>query len=53
MLLQLPTREGQLGDRDLVKVLLAEHVPLIRGALAALIEQEPDLTVVAEVDHSD
>ncbi len=47
------TREGPLGERNLVKVLLAEHVPLIRGALAALIEQQPDLTVVAEVDHSD
>jgi two-component system, NarL family, response regulator DesR len=51
VLLQLPTRDGPLGERALVRVLLAEHVPLIRGALAALIEQEPDLTVVAEVDN--
>jgi two-component system, NarL family, response regulator DesR len=51
--MQARTHEGPLGERELVKVLLAEHVTLIRGALAALIEQEPDLTVVAEVDHSD
>lgn len=40
-------------ERQPVKVLLAEDIALIRGALAALIEQEPDLTVVAEVDHGD
>lgn len=37
----------------MVRVLLAEHVPLISSALAALIEQEADLTVVAEADHGD
>jgi two-component system, NarL family, response regulator DesR len=33
--------------------MVAEEVALIRGALVALIELEPDLTVVAEVDGSD
>jgi two-component system response regulator DesR len=33
--------------------MVAEEVALIRGALVALIELEPDLMVVAEVDGSD
>jgi two-component system, NarL family, response regulator DesR len=39
--------------RESVRVLLAEDVALIRGALAALIDLEPDITVVAEVGHGD
>jgi two-component system, NarL family, response regulator DesR len=35
----------------MLRILLAEDIPLIRGALVALIESEPDLTVVAEVDR--
>lgn len=34
-------------------VLLAEDVSMVRGALAALIDMEPDLAVVAEVDQGD
>ena len=34
-----------------LKVLLAEDVAMIRGALVALIELEPDLKVVAAVEH--
>jgi two-component system response regulator DesR len=36
-----------------VKILLAEDVPMIRGALAALLEREPDFDVVASVDRRD
>ncbi|XVQ07054.1 response regulator transcription factor [Spirillospora sp. CA-255316] len=36
-----------------VRVLLAEDVAMVRGALAALIELEHDLTVVAEVERGD
>lgn len=38
---------------DPVRVLLAEDANMVRGALAALIELEPDLTVVAEVGSGD
>lgn len=38
---------------DSLKILIAEDVALIRGALVALIQREPDLEVVAEVDHND
>ncbi len=38
---------------DIVKVLVAEDLHMVRGALTALIEKEPDLTVVAEVDRGD
>lgn len=37
----------------MIKVLLAEDMALIRGALAALIACEPDLRVVAEADDGD
>jgi two-component system response regulator DesR len=36
-----------------LKILLAEDVAMVRGALAALIELEPDMTVVAAVEHGD
>lgn len=36
-----------------LKVLLAEDVALIRGALVALIELEPDLNVIAAVERVD
>ncbi|MBB5083648.1 response regulator transcription factor [Nonomuraea endophytica] len=36
-----------------LKVLIAEDVHMVRGALAALLSLEPDLTVVAEVDSGD
>ncbi|MFF2807745.1 DNA-binding response regulator [Streptomyces sp. NPDC058000] len=36
-----------------LKVLLAEDVHMIRGALVALLELEPDLSVVAAVDRGD
>ncbi|MFD0857280.1 DNA-binding response regulator [Actinomadura adrarensis] len=42
--------DGRVGD---VRVLLAEDVAMVRGALAALIEIEHDLTVVAEVERGD
>jgi len=37
----------------LLKILVAEDAAMIRGALVALIELEPDLKVVAEVDSDD
>ncbi|GAB3644736.1 response regulator transcription factor [Streptomyces sparsus] len=36
-----------------MKILLAEDVHMIRGALIALLELEPDLEVVASVDRGD
>ncbi|MER7111620.1 response regulator transcription factor [Streptomyces sp. NPDC000229] len=36
-----------------VKILLAEDVHMVRGALVALLELEPDLQVVAAVDRGD
>ncbi|MFB9250286.1 DNA-binding response regulator [Sphaerisporangium melleum] len=36
-----------------LKILLAEDVHMVRGALVALLELEPDLTVVADVDRGD
>jgi two-component system response regulator DesR len=36
-----------------VRLLLADDQGLVRGALAALLEMEPDLTVVAEVGRGD
>jgi two-component system response regulator DesR len=36
-----------------LKILLAEDVAMVRGALVALIELEPDLTVVADVERGD
>jgi two-component system response regulator DesR len=38
---------------DPVRLLLADDQGLVRGALAALLELEPDLTVVAEVGRGD
>jgi two-component system response regulator DesR len=37
----------------LLKILLAEDVAMVRGALAALIELEPDMTVVAAIQRGD
>lgn len=36
-----------------IRLLLADDQALVRGAIAALLELEPDLTVVAEVDRGD
>jgi two-component system response regulator DesR len=36
-----------------LRVLLAEDVAMVRGALVALIELEPDLTVVADIERGD
>ncbi len=43
------------GERELLslKILLAEDVAMVRGALVALIELEPDLTVVADIERGD
>ncbi|GAA5061812.1 two-component system response regulator DesR [Thermocatellispora tengchongensis] len=36
-----------------LKILLAEDVHMVRGALVALLELEPDLTVVAQAERGD
>ncbi|MET8067430.1 DNA-binding response regulator, partial [Micromonospora sp. NPDC005313] len=36
-----------------MRLLLADDQALVRGALAALLSLEPDLTVVAEVSRGD
>src|SRR5215472_2344761 len=43
----------QAGGTDVIRILLAEDMALIRGAFAALIDREPDLHVVAEADDGD
>jgi two-component system response regulator DesR len=45
--------EGLGGGVRLLRVLLAEDVSMVRGALVALLETERDLTVVASVDRGD
>lgn len=37
----------------MIRVLLAEDMNMVRGALVALLSMEPDIEVVAEVDHGD
>lgn len=37
----------------MIQVLLGQRGTLFRGALAAVLSAEPDLTVVAELDHTD
>ena len=37
----------------MIRLLLADDQALVRGAMAALLEMEPDLTVVAEVGRGD
>src|SRR5262245_11531853 len=37
----------------MIRVLIAEDMHLIRGALGALLELEPDIAVVAELDRGD
>jgi two-component system, NarL family, response regulator DesR len=37
----------------MIRILIAEDQAMVRGALAALLNLEPDLTVVAEIDHGD
>jgi two-component system, NarL family, response regulator DesR len=41
------------AKRDPVRILLAEEVAMVRGALVALIELEPDLRVVADVERDE
>ena len=41
------------GARGPIRLLLADDQALVRGALAALLDLEPDLEVVAEVGRGD
>ncbi|MGW7481848.1 response regulator transcription factor [Nonomuraea muscovyensis] len=42
-------REGNA----LIRILVAEHLPLVRRGLVASLDAEPDLRVVGEVGHAD
>src|SRR5262245_60952606 len=44
---------GRPRGRDVIKVLIAEDMHMIRGALVALLRLEPDINVVAELDRGD
>jgi two-component system response regulator DesR len=46
-------QEGREDELLSLKVLLAEDVAMVRGALVALIELEHDLTVVADIERGD
>jgi len=49
-----PTPEPSAGtSREPIRLLLADDQALVRGALVALLNLEPDLTVVAEVGRGD
>jgi two-component system, NarL family, response regulator DesR len=41
------------GDRSATRVLIAEDMGMIRGALAALLSLESDIEVVAQLDNGD
>ncbi len=41
---------GKKGTEPMIRVLLADDQALVRGALAALLDLEPDLTVVAQLE---
>lgn len=45
-----PKKGDNVGNRRL-RILLAEDMHMVRGALVALLELEPDLEVVAVVDR--
>src|SRR4051794_38435612 len=44
---------GGAGARTMIRVLLAEDQAMVRGALAALLRLEGDITVVAEAARGD
>src|SRR5262249_11837654 len=44
---------GSEGSGYMIKVLLAEDMHMVRGALVALLDLEPDIQVVAEVASGD
>jgi two-component system response regulator DesR len=41
------------GSPDMIRVLVAEDMHMIRGALVALLAREPDIEIVAEVSRGD
>ncbi len=41
------------GPGQVIRILLAEDMNMVRGALVALLGMEPDIEVVSEVDHGD
>src|SRR6202035_5191979 len=48
-----PAPGAGLSQVGTLKILLAEDVAMVRGALVALIELEPDLKVVAALERGD
>ncbi len=48
-----PARPRHGEKRSVIRVLLADDQALVRGAMAALLDLEPDLCVVAEVGRGD
>lgn len=40
-------------DAPMIRILIAEDMHMIRGALVALLDMEDDMTIVAEVDRGD
>jgi two-component system response regulator DesR len=45
--------DAAAGEKSVINVLLAEDAHMVRGALAALLNLEPDITVIAEVASGD
>jgi two-component system, NarL family, response regulator LiaR len=48
--LELVSRDRPATDRMALRVLIANHQPIVRHGLRALIEREPDLHVISETD---
>ena len=50
---RIPTRRPNPGGGQMIRVLIAEDMHMLRGALVALLSLEEDMKIVAELDRGD